>query len=275
MKRSLATIILFGLMALAVLQLAACAPAPTVYAGEQLVIAAAPVTTDAQATPSCANPTPDVAPACDEATRRILASTVRVEFHGPSGGIGHATVIGGRYLVTHNHYPITAAALNNGGENLVTAVSVFKANGDVILLKAPLAYFTVVREEPEMLVLDFQVYGGVGFFDSLGVPSAEWQDGSAALLASGSEVAQINWDGATAHVDWVQVTAFRPEAGVATIELANFVEQGASGGGVFYNGIHIGNNWTRQTDRLESGELVREYSVVALNSSNTLAVVIQ
>ena len=272
MKRSLATTLLFGLLALAAMQMAACAPAPTAHAGEQLVVAeATPITAGAPPVPSCANPTPDIAPTCDEAARRILASTVRVEFHGPAGGIGHGTIVGGRYLITHNHYPITAAALNNGGEGVVTAVSILKASGGIILLKAPLSYFKVVREEPEMLLLDFQAYSGVGFFDSLGVPSIEWSDGTTLLPMPGNEVAQVNWDGSTARVEWVRVTTVHLDSGAATIELDSFVEQGASGGGVFYNGVHIANNWTRQTDRLESGEIVRQYSLAALNPANVLA----
>lgn len=270
MKRSLATTLLFGLLTLAALPMAACAPTPTAHAGEQPVNAVAtPLITDAPPTPSCASPTPDMASTCDETARRILASTVRIEFHGPAGGIGHGTIVGGRYLITHNHYPVTAAALNNGGEGVVTAVSVLKANGDIILLKAPLSYFKVVREEPEMLLLDFQAYNGLGFFDSLGVPSVEW---SALRPAPGTEVAQVNWDGTTAHVDWVRVTTVHLDRGAATIELDSFVEQGASGGGVFHNGVHIANNWTRQTDRLESGAVVRRYSMAALNPVNALAV---
>jgi hypothetical protein len=272
MKRSLATIFLFGLLALAASQMVACAPTPTAHANEQPVIAGAtPLITDAPPVPSCGNPTPDMAPTCDETARRILASTVRVEFHGPAGGIGHGTIVGGRYLITHNHYPVTAAALNNGGEGGVTAVSILKASGDIILLKAPLSYFKVVREEPQMLLLDFQAYSGVGFFDSLGVPSIEWRNGNVPLLASGSEVAQVNWDGSIARVEWARVAAVHLDSGAATIELDSFVEQGASGGGVFYNGVHIANNWTRQTDRLESGEIVRQYSLAALNPANVLA----
>lgn len=282
MKRSLSTIFLFGLLVIAALQTAACAPARTAHAVEQTVIATADPATTAgshepvmvEATgPSCANPTPETASGCELEAQRILASTVRLEFHGPSGGIGHATVVGGRYLITHNHYPATAATLNNGGEGLVTAVSVFKANGDVILLKAPLSYFKVVKEEPEMLVLDFQVYSGVGFFDSLGVPSIDLGDAGFALPQPGSEVAQINWDGSIARVDWTRVTAIHTDSGNTTIEVDNFVEQGASGGGVFFNGVHIGNNWTRQTERLASGEIVRQYSVAALNSPDEMAIV--
>ena len=197
---------------------------------------------------------------------------MRLEFNGPAGGIGHGTIVGGRYLLTHNHYPVTATTLNNGGEGAVTAVSIFKANGDIILLKAPLSYFRVAREEAEMLLLDFQMYSGVGFFDSLGVPSIAWRDGNGLLLAPGSELAQVNWNGSTAQVDWVRVTALDQASGVSYLELDSFVEQGASGGGVFYNGVHIANNWSRQTDRLESGEIIRQYSVAALNSANVLAI---
>jgi hypothetical protein len=277
MKRTLWTIGLFGLLALAALQLAACAPARTVYAVEPQAIAVEPTTGATPAPtavgPSCAAPTPEMASDCEEVAQRILAATVRLEFHGPSGGIGHATIIGGRYLVTHNHYPITAAALNNGGEGVVTAISVFKANGEIILLKAPLSYFKIVGEEAETLVLDFFLYSGVGFFDSLGVPSADWGDGDFSLPQPGSEVAQINWDGSTTRVDWVRVIAIHNDGGNSTLELDNFVEQGASGGGVFYNGVHVGNNWSRQTERLTSGEILRQYSVAALNTADGMAMV--
>lgn len=269
MKRSSSTVIFFGVLVLAALQMA-CSPTRTVIAAEQPVVTASTIDPAATA-PSCANPTPDLAPACQQMAQRILASTVRVEFHGSAGGIGHATVIGGRYLVTHNHYPITAAALNSGGEGLVTAVSLYKANGDIILLKSPLSYFTVVVEESEMLVLDFNVYSGVGFFDSLGVPSAEYNHGDSSNLLAGGEVAQIDWDGTTAHVDWVQIVSVPGGDRPARLEIDNFVEQGASGGGVFYRGVHIANNWTRQIDRLESGEIVRQYSVAALNPPAELA----
>ena len=156
-------------------------------------------------------------PTGDETARRILASTVRVEFHGPAGGIGHGTIVGGRYLITHNHYPVAAAALNNGGEGVVTAVSILKASGGIILLKAPLSYFKVVREEPEMLLLDFQAYSGVRFFGSLGVPSIEWRDGETLLPMPGNEVGQVNWDGFTARVCgmWV-ATGSRGGGGGAT-----------------------------------------------------------
>lgn len=221
--------------------------------------------------PSCANPTPDMVGGCRAQAARILASTVRLEFHGPGGGIGHATVVGGRYLVTHNHYPVSGDSLMRGGEGLVTAVSVFKNNGDIILLKAPLAFFNVVAVEDQALVLDFKAYGGVGFFDSVGVPSIEALPGNADMRP-GDEVAQIDWDGSIARVVWSTVTVVNLEGNVAYVELDSFVEHGASGGGVFYNGIHIANNESRRTDRdAATGEIVRRYSVAVLNTTALIA----
>ena len=191
---------------------------------------------------------------------------MRLEFHGP-GDIGHATVIGGRYLITHNHYSVSGEALSRGGDGLVSAVSVLKANGNVILLNAPLSYFSVVLIAPEVLVLDFREYSGVGFFDSLGVPSAEIGVWGSFNVQPGSEVAQINWDGTSAYVIWVRVAGVHPEGNSPTIELDSFVEHGASGGGVFYNGFHIANNWSRKTDQnAQTGEILRKSSLAVLNT---------
>lgn len=246
------------------LLLTGCQAEPALAAAD--TTAALPINSNPTGGPSCANPTAEITSDCNALTQRILASTVRIEFHGPSGGIGHGTVLGDRYLLTHNHYPVSAAALANGGSGEVTAVSVFKANGEIILLKAPLTYFTVVYDTPESLTLDFQEYGGTGFFDTLGVPSAESTTLDQLSLQPGVEVAQIDWDGTTTHVDWVRVTAVHTDGDAPYLELDNFVEQGASGGGVFYEGYHIANNWSRHTDRVaETGEMLRQYSIAALN----------
>jgi hypothetical protein len=80
------------------------------------------------------------------------------------------------------------------------------------------------------------------------------------------EVAQVDWDGVTAHVEWVRVTAVYATGDTPQMELDNFVEQGASGGGVFYEGVHVANTWLRQTERTaDSGEVLRQYSIAALN----------
>jgi hypothetical protein len=274
MKRTYLTIGYVGLMIIVAFNLIACSPAREARAIEGQVVenqiassggalAALPET----AGPSCANPTPEMTAGCGAEADRILASTVRIEFHGPGGGIGHATVVGGRYLITHNHYPVSGEALSRGGDGLVTAVSVFKANGDIILLKAPPVYFTVVAMASEALVLDFQAYSGVGFFESLGVPSADTRTWDTMGVQPGGEVAQIDWNGSTAHVTWARVTAVYNEGGAPYVELDTFVEQGASGGGVFYNGYHIANNWSRNTDhQADTGAVLRQYSLAALNT---------
>ncbi len=280
MKRAILEYGFVGLMVVMALNLIGCSPTREVHAVEQQLVVVgsgpteivAPLPANYTAGHSCANPTPEMAPGCELEAQRILASTVRLELHGISGGIGHGTVIGGRYLITHNHYPATGAILRNGGEGMVTAVSVLKANGDVILLNAPLSYFTVLVEEPEMLVLDFQAYSGVGFFDSLGVPSAELRGAADPLPRPGNEVAQVDWDGTAARVIWARVTVIQPEGGLQSIELDTYVQQGASGGGIFYNGVHIANNWSRNIDRLaDTGEIVRQYSVAALNTPQVAA----
>jgi hypothetical protein len=237
-----------------------------------LVIPLAPVSSDLYTIPSCATPTPAMVADCRAQEEQILASTVRLEFHGPRGGIGHATVVGGRFLITHNHYPITGEALARGADGLVTAVSIRKTNGDIVLLKAPLSFFSVAMIAPETLVLDFHTYGGTGFFDSVGVPSVDVRSYVALDLQPGSTMAQIDWDGATSFVRWVQVTAVMTMGETPVVELDSYIEQGASGGGVFYKGTHIANNESRRTDRdAVTGEMLRQYSVAAMNPGTIIA----
>lgn len=278
MKRQQLIIAGLGLMSVVLLSSVACSPvksaetvAPAAGELDQVPLTSSTVAPTPEATPgsSCACPSAEMVATCQSQAERILASTVRIEFHGPGGGIGHATVVGGRYLITHNHYPTSGAALSRGGDGLLEAISVYKSNNDVILLKAPLAYFSVALIAPEALVLDFHEYSGVGFFDSLGVPSLESVPLSDLDIQPGSEVAQIDWDMTTTRVIWVRVTSVHAEGEAPFIELDSFVEQGASGGGVFYNGIHIANNWSRNTEwHGETGEVLRQFSVAALNTAS-------
>ena len=276
MKRRVRVIGGLGVLSIVLMHMMACSPAGAVVAeeGHRPVSLGEPTESAppaADTAPSCANPTPQTAAGCAALAEKILAATVRLEFYG-CGGIGHGTIYGGRYLITHNHYPVSGEALSRGGDGLVSAVSVYKANGDVILLEAPLSYFSVVLIAPEALVLDFREYGGVGFFDSVGVPSAESGLLTGLSIQSGSEVAQIDWDMTTARVIWTRVTAIHVTDATPSLELDSYVEQGASGGGVFYNGIHIANNWSRNTDCVAAtGEVLRQYSLAALNSGSIVA----
>jgi hypothetical protein len=282
------TLFLINLIVIVLIFLAGCQVEPAALATSTVAYSArqSSITQDNDATanlsslnnsvePSCADPTADIASRCEAMDQKILAATVRLELHGPNGGIGHGTIKDGRYLVTHNHYAVSGAVLANSGENGVTAVSVLKANGDIILLEAPLTFFTVALDAPEILVLDFKEYGGIGFFDSVGVPSAEFKAWNSLSLQPGMEVAQIDWDGSTAFVKWVKINNVTIVAGgTPTLELANFVAHGASGGGVFWNGYHIANNWNRVTEsNQDNGAVLRQYSVAVLDSSPIVAAV--
>ncbi|MCK4898664.1 MAG: hypothetical protein KAS38_07795 [Anaerolineales bacterium] len=228
----------------------------------------------------CADPAPAVEQTCGALERQILASVVRLEVRGPdvnndghwAGGKGHATIMDGRYLVTHNHFSTPLSMLKNLPNNGAAAVSMYKANGEKIMLEAPPTVFTVVVKDPETLVLDFGTNGaGQGFFEALGIPSAKfkaWQD---LELQQGTEVAQIGWDGATAHVNWVRVNDFSIKDGTPTLELDSIVTLGASGGGVFWQGYHIANNWAVVSVLNQAGSVVRQYCMAALNSAQVVA----
>ncbi len=227
-------------------------------------------------TASCTYPTPEKVEECKQLERQILASTVRVEWNlwvakdGNSmmytcvrKSIGHATIKEGRYLVTHNHWDLLLSDLGRGER---VTLSVFSATGKPIWLETPLEVITIVEAGSETLVLDFGDFGAQGLFALLGIPSAEFMIWEAIPVQSGMEVAQVNWDGTTARVDWVTVDEVIIRNGVARLELVSTVIDGTSGGGVFWNGYHIANTWYRVTERrFWDGKLVRQYSVAALN----------
>ena len=284
MKRSPSTITLIGLLAIAAVQTAACAPTRTAHAARHPAVGGAIAVTSSNsalvtaAGPSCAQPTTDLIPSCDETARRILASTVRLELEAiPAGGNGsgnellngHGTVRDGRYVVTHNHYGLSLEEYGNG--RLVN-VSLYRADGIIVLQDMPPASVLVTAIGPETLLFDFGDYGGQGLLSVIGLASAEFGTPTSVGVQPGAEVAQVDWDGATAHVDWVPVTALQMDDATPYLETANFVRQGASGGGVFYSGVHIASNWSRISDHwTDSGEIVRQYSVAALNISQVAA----
>jgi hypothetical protein len=81
------------------------------------------------------------------------------------------------------------------------------------------------------------------------------------------EVAQINWDGVTSHVDWVTIDQIIATGNSPQLELANSVAPGTSGSGDFWNGYHIANTRSQVTAYGENcGVVLREYSPAALNS---------
>jgi len=232
-------------------------------------------------TPSCAHPMPDEVKECNELEQQILASTLRLKWRfkiknddGSGYTLGHgnmglATIREGRYLVTHNHSNVPLSGLKKGE---LTTVSVFSADGKPIWVDGPLEAITIAVENPETLVLDFDSYSGEGLFGSRGMASAKFKAWESLPLQSGMEVAQLNWDGVTIHIDWVTIEEVRTENGPPRLKLTNYVIPGASGGGIFWNGNHIANTWSQVTAYDESkGVVLYQHSVAALNSPQVTA----
>ena len=247
---------------------------------ESLVAEADPVVMHEQEAPvSCANPgNAEEEAACEQIENQILAVTVRIELHAQyySQGNGykfietsHGTIMSGRYLVTHNHFQGPLAEKTEDSEINYLAVSLRKADGTLILEKAPLRAFEIVHRDDEMLVWEFQNQDGAGLFAEMGLPSADFVDWHEIDLQPGMELAQIDWDGERTHVDWVLIEGLRLEDAVPHLQLNNFAEIGSSGGGVFWNGRHIGNNWTHNiAEDLDTGEVTRLFSKVAMDDAS-------
>jgi hypothetical protein len=51
------------------------------------------------------------------------------------------------------------------------------------------------------------------------------------------------------------------------LELNYFVQFGASGGGVFFDGYYLANNWYRRSDESAAGVIVGQYTIAALGGS--------
>ena len=224
---------------------------------------------------SCTQPASDQG-LCAAQEAQLLASVVRLVFHAECqpgqrrdyhGSIGHATVMAGRYLVTHNHFSIDLAAHSPVNSQGLTGVSLYNAAGKRIVNNEPVESFQVAAQDAQTLVLDF----GPDYFTNLNISSASFISAEDADLAVGTEVAQIDWDGERAYVIWTMVTRLADQSRLPHLELDNYVLMGASGGGVFWQGHHIANNWAHGTiEDLESGSFVRSYSLVALNSKAIL-----
>lgn len=215
---------------------------------------------------SCAYPTSyDQQMMCRHMEAKILASTIRIEMHADYAfGQSHATVVGGRYLMTHNHFHYSLRDRSGAGYK---AVTLRKANGDLLLDKAPLSSFKIVHEDKEALVLEFVDRNGRGLFDALGVPSAQTLDWKSVPWVAGLELAVVDWNRQTAHVDWVGVVAGELGGKVPNVQVNNLTMDGASGSGAFWNGYHVGNVWAWGLERdAQTDQVVRNFTLLALNS---------
>jgi hypothetical protein len=177
----------------------------------------------------------------------------------------------GRYLVTHNHFKFSLTEPAANGQEGYIAISLRRADGTLIIDQAPLDAFTIVHADAQTLVLEFLDEQGSGLFSALGLPSANFIDWRVANLQPGIELAQIDWNGERAHLDWVQIDVLHLADSVPQLQVNNFARFGCSGGGVYWNGQHIGNNWARSIEEnTATDEITRRYSLIALNSDAIL-----
>jgi len=206
---------------------------------------------------------------------RILNSTIRFYIEtwivkpGESGFdvdtvSGHGTLKDSRYLVTHNHFSTPpSGGSHQPAPDVYALVTLTNSDGQA-LFRGPLSDFEIVREDPETLVI---AHKDEDLFQKLGFVSAEFKEWSSVPLEAGMEVAQVDWDGTTTRVDWTTIQEVSVDDGTPRLVLADDVTLGASGGGVFWQGNHIANNWLQVQELGASGELIDSTTKVALNSA--------
>lgn len=216
---------------------------------------------------------------CSQWEQQILATTVRIQMAGSvefdldmgrepiaHESISHATIVGGRYLITHNHFKISPTYAGSGTSLHATLHN----TANEMLAEA--ATFTVAYQDAETLVLEFVNEEGQGLFEAVGMPSAEVRSWEFVSLTPGVEVAQINWNGINTYVNCVTIEAIVIDEDVPRLELNSSLGPGASGGGIFWQGYHIGNNWQRTTlYESDSKEIVRQFSCAVLNPSSVVS----
>jgi len=160
-----------------------------------------------------------------------------------------------------------------GEQDGYATISIRRNNDSLLLDNEGLNSFNIVYEDVEILILAFVDEEGKGMFEATNLPSAIFADMNSISLEVGDELAQIDWDGVTAHVDWVQVDNVILLDDVPQIQVNNFPLEGCSGGGVFFNGTHVGINWMRNIKmNQDTGEITGRYSTIALNSSGLIEV---
>ena len=180
-------------------------------------------------------------------------------------------MVNGRYLITHNHHTIPLSLSETGFDpDIYTRLLVFNVAGDLVNI-LPLTDFQIALREPQTLLLAYVGEDTDSPFGTVGLKVEQVQVGTAVLLEPDAEVAQINWDGQTTQVEWTQVTAVYPQHEPPCVELASQPQLGSSGGGIFWQGQHIGNTWLKgiRTGAANGGTC--QYSKAALNSPELLA----
>lgn len=182
---------------------------------------------------------------------------------------GHGTVVNGRFLITHNHHTIPLSLSETGLDpDIYTRLFISNSAGDLINV-LPLTDFQIALREPQMLLLAYAGHKSELPFGTAGL-NVE-QIGTATGLEPGVELAQIDWDGGRTYVVWTRVTAVHQQNNPPCLELNNGTQLGASGGGIFWQGQHIGNSWLKGSRTGTANGATCQYSKAALNSPELLA----
>ena len=227
---------------------------------------------------SCADPVGARVDICRTLEQAFLDSTVRLLIYALPADpedtdspvlatVSHGTVLEGRYLVTHNHYANNVFSTDQQDEpDNSVIIDIFDAGGE-FLLRVPAQTVSALVVDRQTMVLDFGESDGPGLFAAAGFLSADFISQSSVDLQPGMEVAQIDWDGTSSHINWVTIEEVTTESIIPNIKLSDCINSGASGGGVFWRGNHIGNNLSRSfkcNPELDFGTAY--HSKVVLNS---------
>lgn len=208
---------------------------------------------------------------CTQMAADILRSTVRLHLtvwqvkpdesgYDWESVISHATLRDGRFLVTHNHYaPLEQTSL----ADVAISMSVYNSTGQ-FLFSAPLTDFEVTEEADETLVFEIKNDYIMEQLAASGITSAKFKDWPSLQLQPGMEVAQVDWNGRVSRVDWTTIDKIITEERIPRLVLNDGVTKGSSGGGIFWNGIHIANNWL-SLERMDDAGNVHAISVAPLN----------
>jgi hypothetical protein len=228
---------------------------------------------------ACKEPQPGNARFCRELEQQILSSTVRFTLKAwvtkPDGAgyqadysTGHGTVLDGRYLVTHNHIHIPLSDEDADGRAAYgLRIFLYDSSGQLRFQGSFNDFKTVVAVGETQVLM----HKDEGFFEALGFRSARFGAWGSPPFESGMEVAQVDWDGAVTRVDWVEVKDVVLEGGTPQLVLADGVRPGASGGGIFLQGVHLANNFQYQAKIDESDRVFDEVTIAALNPQALLA----
>ncbi|MDX1415581.1 MAG: hypothetical protein R3293_15405 [Candidatus Promineifilaceae bacterium] len=241
-------------------------------------------TVSADSYPPCVAEKPELIERCAEIEQRILSSTLRIEIdlwlledkdqsrYRSISSKGHGTVINGNHLLTHNHFQLPAHEIPvNDDDGQLATLTLLRADGRR-LWRGHLAEIKVAFQASESLLLEFAAENSRPFFEALGVPALDFSVPTLSSIAPGTAVAQINWDKQQAFVQWTQITAVDTTGDTPIVRLADCIVTGASGGGMFVDGFHLGNNWLLQKSCDGTTPHGADYrSTVALNTFDLLS----